>query len=141
MNKVEYIPGDLIMYNGKVCYISYWERSGVYGCQTVGGDITTFRFVKRNELKPIPITMQFLKKNGWKDDGTDYDYQLNGKLYLIAEYKDKKHKIIESVEVYNNLSPDSYDVGQDDFYLKTISNVHELQHLLFGLGLDSNMIV
>lgn len=46
------------------------------------------------------------------------------------------------LEAYNNIAPsDSYDVCQDDFYLGDISYVHDLQHLLFGLGLNSEMEV
>ncbi len=33
------------------------------------------------------------------------------------------------------------EVCQDDFYLGDISYVHQLQHLLFGLGLNSEMEV
>lgn len=63
----------------------------------------------------------------------------NGKV--LAFSKDRKVGCIE-LEVYNNIAPsDSCDVCQDDFYLGDISYVHDLQHLLFGLGLNSEMEV
>lgn len=145
MNKLEYIPGDLVMYKGNICEVRSSDngdkRHSQYCIIQVGKGIESLTFAHERELESIPLTSEILLKNGWKDDGTGYYYQLKDKLYLLVEYKDKKHKVIYSVEVYNNISPDSYDVGQDDFYLMTISYIHELQHLLFGLGLNSEMEV
>ena len=131
----KYIPGDWVRYigNNSPRYVQIWQVRENSLLLEDGYGTVDF-----SEVEPIPLTPEILEKNGWKNDGIGYDYQLKDKLYLLVEYKDKKHKVIYSVEVYNNVSPESYDVGQDDFYLMTISYVHELQHLLFGLGLDSN---
>ena len=133
MKTNKYIPGDWVKYRGNNSprYVQIWQVRENFLFLESGYGIVDF-----SEVEPIPLTLEILLKNGWKNDGIGYDYQLKDKLYLLVEYKDKEHKVINSVEVYNNVSPESYDVGQDDFYLMTISYVHELQHLLFGLGFD-----
>lgn len=135
MKNNKYIPGDWVKYigNNSPRYVQIWQVRENFLFLESGYGMVNF-----SEVEPIPLTPEILEKSGWKNDGIGYDYQLKDKLYLLVEYKDKKHKVIYSVEVYNNVSPASYDVGQDDFYLMTISYVHELQHLLFGLGLDSD---
>lgn len=136
-----YIIGDLVKSRGKVRKVI-----GVYNDDVMlekANDLSDSNneLVKAITLSGIELTPEILEKNGWKCDGIGYDYQLNDELYLIAKYKDKRHKIIESAIVYNNLSPDSYDVSQDDFYIRTISCLHQLQHLLFGLGYNPYMEV
>ena len=93
------------------------------------------------DIVPIPITQKILCKNKWEANDIDYDYSINDKLYFRAFPTDRKVGCIE-LEVYNNIAPsDSYDVCQDDFYLGDISYVHDLQHLLFGLGINHEMEV
>lgn len=92
------------------------------------------------DIFPIPITHKILCKNEWNANAIDYDYKIKDKLYFRA-FTDYKTGGVE-LEVYTNIAPsDSYDVCQDDFYLGTISYVHTLQHLLFGLGINHEMEV
>lgn len=166
MNKLEYIPGDFVMTNGvpigtakDVVYRVISSdptktlvrkdgtvQRGVVCLENIEGtklgdkgflfgDCTAW--VK--DIVPIPITQKILCKNKWEANAFDYDYSIKDKLYFRAFPTDKKAGCIE-LEIYNNIAPsDSYDVCQDDFYLGDISYVHDLQHLLFGLGLDSNL--
>lgn len=166
MNKLEYIPGDLVMTNGvpigtakDVVYrvtssdpTKTLERKdgtvlrGVVCLEnTEGTKLGDKGFLFGDcaawvkDVVPIPITQKILCKNKWEVNAIDYDYSIKDKLYFRAFPTDKKAGCIE-LEVYNNIAPsDSDDVCQDDFYLGTISYVHDLQHLLFGLGLDSNL--
>lgn len=93
------------------------------------------------DIVPIPITQKILSKNKWEVNAIDYDYSIKDKLYFRAFPIDRKEGCIE-LDVYNNIAPsDSYDVCQDDFYLGDISYVHDLQHLLFGLGINHEMEV
>lgn len=143
MKQTKYIPGDLVKFKGNICEIMSADngdkRHSQYSVIEVGKGILSFKFAHEREMEPIPLTSNILKKNGWKDDGW-YDFTYKDKLYLFSTEYDKKHNII-STEVHSNASPDSYDVCQDDFYLTTISCVHELQHLLFGLGINNEMEV
>lgn len=168
MNKLEYIPGDLVMTNGvpigtakDVVYrvissdpTKTLERKdgtvlrGVVCLENIEGTKLGDKgflfgdcaaWVK--DVVPIPITQKILCKNKWEVNAIDYDYSIKDKLYFRAFPTDKKAGCIE-LEVYNNIAPsDSDDVCQDDFYLGTISYVHDLQHLLFGLNINSEMEV
>ena len=166
--KQKYIPGDLVMTNGRpigtaknvvyrvvssdpsktlelnngtvlkgaVCLENLEgakiEDKGFLPCEC-------FAWVK--DIVPIPITQKFLCKNKWEANAINYDYSINDKLFFCAFPTDRKADCLE-LDVYNNIAPsDSYDVCQDDFYLGNILFVHQLQHLLFGLGLNSEMEV
>lgn len=168
MNKLEYIPGDLVMTNGvpigTAKDVVYRVTSsdptktlirkdgtvlrGVVGLENIEGTKLGDKgflfsdcaaWVK--DIVPIPITQKILCKNKWEVNAIDYDYSIKDKLYFRAFPTDKKAGCIV-LEVYNNIAPsDSCDVCQDDFYLGIITYVHNLQHLLFGLGINHEMEV
>lgn len=168
MNNLKYIPGDLVMTNGRpigtakdvVYRVVSSDPSktlelnngtvlkGVVLLENLEGAkiedkgflcCDSCAWVK--DIVPIPITQKFLCKNKWEANAINYDYSINDKLFFLAFPTDRKAGCLE-LDVYNNIAPsDSYDVCQDDFYLGNISFVHQLQHLLFGLGLNSEMEV
>lgn len=168
MNKLVYIPGDLVMTNGvplgtakDVVYrviSSDQTKTLVRKDGTVQRDIVRLENIEgtkfgdkgflfgdccawAKDIVPIPITQKILCKNKWEANAIDYDYSIKDKLYFRAFPTDKKAGCIE-LEVYNNIAPsDSCDVCQDDFYLGVISYVHDLQHLLFGLNINQEMEV
>jgi hypothetical protein len=82
--------------------------------------------VAEDRIMPIPLTPEFFKKNGWKKFkrpySRDYCYRRKGAPTL---------NIRSEKEVY-------FHWGDHD---KSITTVHQLQHLLFGLGLNSEMEV
>ena len=82
---------------------------------------------KEEELSPIPLVPAILEKNGWKKE-----------KYGIVYFK----KVSETL--YFRLIGKSYGwtlrCGNLDL-IKKVEFVHELQHLLFGLGLNSEMKV
>lgn len=167
MEKLEYIPGDLVMTNevplGTVKDVVYRVTSSDPSKTLKLDDGTVLKGVVRLEniegaefgdkgyllaeccawvkdIVPIPITHKILCKNEWKANAIEYDYSIKDKLYFRAFTYYKTGGVV--LEVYNNIAPsDSNDVCQDDFYLGDISYVHQLQHLLFGLGLNSEMEV
>lgn len=77
-------------------------------------------------LHPIPLTPDILKKNGWKKFKRPYssDYCYRRKGYPTLNIRSEK-------EVY-------FHWGDHD---KSVTTVHQLQHILFGLGLNSEMEV
>lgn len=167
MDKLEYIPGDFVMTNGvplgTVKDVVYRVTSSDPSKTLKLDDGTVLKGVVRLEniegaefgdkgyllaeccawvkdIVPIPITHKILCKNEWKANAIKYDYSIKDKLYFRAFTDYKTGGVV--LEVYNNIAPsDSNDVCQDDFYLGAISYVHDLQHLLFGLGLNSEMEV
>lgn len=130
MDKLEYIPGDLAFHYIPKTIIKKYVK--VYVCskqnalslEDMDGNLYDYW-----ELYPIPLTPEILEKNGWKDDGYDW-YRLPTKRAYLYITKD----ITTSGEFL-------VCVGLDRHNLASINFVHQLQHLLFGLGLNSEMEV
>lgn len=120
MNKLEYIRflnGDIVYIHGSVRVISSCD--GYYA--TYYDEDETLQEVNVNVIESIPLTTAILEKNGWehKDDVYFKDYPQR-KLVI---YDDKAYIINESCSLF----------------LCKVEFVHQLQHLLFGLGLNSEM--
>lgn len=77
--------------------------------------------VNRAELSGVPITQEFLKKNGWKKDDRGYGFR--------------------DIIFLNKDDFGSWAVGIGEDYILTIASIHQLQHLLFGLGIKNEMEV
>lgn len=121
-----YIPGDLVMAKDDVVMINEVENAAAYKDPFIYATCINKRksFYKQySELKPIPLTSEILEKNGWKKENVGYSTKNQDPIFL---YKD-------------NGGGWAVEIG--DEFISVISFVHQLQHLLFGLGLDSNMIV
>lgn len=125
----KYIIGDLVRYTSlykepiaEICEI----RETSYLIRYMNGN---FARVTNEEIKPIPLTPSILEKNGWKNDGYDL-YKLPTKrayLYITKDTKvNDEFLVCVSLDMHN---------------LASVSFVHQLQHLLFGLGLNSEMEV
>lgn len=156
MDKLEYIPGDLVMTNGvplgtakDVVYrVTSSDPSktlelddgtvlkGVVCLENIEGAEfgdkgyllgDSCAWVK--DIAPIPITPEILEKNGWKNDGYDW-YRLPTKRAYLYITKD-----------ITTLGEFLVCVGLDRHNLASINFVHELQHLLFGLGINHEMEV
>ncbi|RHG34645.1 hypothetical protein [Segatella copri] len=133
MDKLEYIPGDFIsVYVGVKKYIV--EVIGTenenevlsYQIKFPTGEI---QYADKDNIVPIPLTPEILEKNGWKNDGYDW-YKLPTKRAYLYITKD----IITLGEFL-------VCVGLDRHNLASINFVHQLQHILFGLRLNSEMEV
>lgn len=132
----KYIPGDIV-YNHKKEIIRitssylkgtklFYYRDGDYGC------------IREEAIKPIPLIPEILEKNGWKlhkhHERNSYD-DVSWSSY---------HKPAET-----NISLIFYQEEKAFFpflYAQEISEtpiryIHQLQHLLFGLELNSEMEV
>lgn len=80
------------------------------------------------ELKPIPLTKEILEKNGWiyRKDKLRWDGWKKNSLLLVQK------KLHNTFTVFiENLA--------DSIEFHNINYVHELQHLLWTLGLDDNL--
>lgn len=127
-----YIPGDLVMVDNdivKVMAISvnyFLKIINNYDVMFHSGNVYKY---SPNELKPIPITPEILEKNGWKDDGYDW-YRFPTKRAYLYITKD-----------ITTLGEFLVCVGLDRHNLASISFVHQLQHLFFGLGVKHEMEV
>ena len=125
MDKLEYIPGDLVYTHGSLRIISNCDC--YYA--TYYDENESLQEVNVNVIEGIPITPEILEKNGWKNDGYDW-YRLPTKRAYLYITKD-----------ITTLGEFLVCVGLDRHNLASVNFVHQLQHLLFGLGLNSEMEV
>lgn len=92
-------------------------------------DSSTTYSISNNAIRPIPLTSEILEKNGWKKSKINdcaYFYYKDG-LFLTYTSKDGKFWF------------DDFDYSSS--ICVELPYIHSLQHLLFGLGLNSEMEV
>lgn len=72
-------------------------------------------------LSPIPLTKETLKKNGWTYYGTQKYWEYIGEFTFTLVHREGRGFEIEQIPY------------------KTFQYVHELQHILWALGMDDNL--
>lgn len=113
----KYIKDDIVMYDNRIHTI----------IDTIGLNNYELSYVRhpvnQAELSGFPLTHEILEKNGWehKDDVYFKDYPQR----KLVTYDDKAYIINESCSLF----------------LCKVEFVHQLQNILFGLGLNSEMEV
>ena len=135
-NKLEYIPGDLVMVKKSALQFAKDKIFKVISSLSGGflkvvmlNDSSTTYSISNNAIRPIPLTTEILDKNGWKKSKINdcaYFYYKDG-LFLTYTSKDGKFWF------------DDFDYSSS--ICVYIPYVHSLQHLLFGLGINSEMEV
>ena len=151
MNRIEYIPGDLVMTDG----VPLGTAKGVVYRVTVTDPNKTLRLKDGTVLKgvvclnniecaelgdkgylmcecyawvkdivPIPLTPEILEKNGWEHDEEVYWKVYHDNIKIVVT-KNKANVINESCCIL----------------LNSVPFVHILQHLLFGLDINSDIEV
>ena len=128
MNKLEYIRflnGDIVYIHGSVRVISSCD--GYYA--TYYDEDETLQEVNVNVIEGIPLTTAILEKNGWKKSKINdcaYFYYKDG-LFFTYTSKDGKFWF------------DDFDYSSS--ICVYLPYVHSLQHILFCLGLNSEIDV
>lgn len=127
-NKLEYIPGDLVFHYIPKTTIKKYVK--VYVCSTNNAlsleDMDGNLYDYIGVLYPIPLTPEILEKNGWKlSHGFYWSPNEEGAGVGLSS---------QTGYVWN-----AY-IGRNPLR-SNINNVSDLQHLLFGLGLNSEMEV
>ena len=123
--KQKYIVGDVVMYDNKIMVIKEPIDGSHFDlfCPKEG---LVYRLVDIDEIKPIPITSEILEKNGW---------MLYHIFYRFISKECLKLRLLK----FDNYSWDAC-IGGNVIRINMCS-VSDLQHLLFGLGLNSEMEV
>lgn len=137
MDKLEYIPGDLVMVKesalqftkDKIFKVISSLRSGFVKVVMLNDSSTTYS-ISNNAVRPIPLTSDILEKNGWKKEKYHDWYMLTLERNLLY--------IVEGTGIDGAWS---VCVGLNMSNIASISFIHQLQHLLFGLELNSEMEV
>lgn len=128
MEKLEYIPGDLVKFATNTYTIVNFEENFLQNkiCYAlISTNSTKTAFVAERDILPIPLTPEILEKNGWREEKGDY---INDNYHI---------KLCEKIDGYS-----AYKVVNDTIvWLRDVKSVSNLQHLLFGLGLNSEMEV
>lgn len=131
-NKLEYIPGDLVMVKKSALQFAKDKIFKVISSLSGGflkvvmlNDSSTTYSISNNAIRPIPLTPEILEKNGWKSINGKYALKIKNANYVVLEFTE------DGIYTYIN----------ENTMLFTIKYIHELQHLLFGLGLNSEMEV
>ena len=107
--KQEYIIGDVVMYDNKIMVIKE-PGDGIFFDLSCPEEKLVYCCVRVEDIKPMPLTSEILEKNGWKWDGQDF-------VGVCLLYPEGNYFVF-------------------DAFRTKIKYVHQLQHLLFGLGLD-----
>lgn len=161
MNKLEYIPGDLVMTNGlplgtakDVVYrVTSSDPSktlklddgtvlkGVVCLENIEGTeigdkgylfCDCCAWVK--DIVPIPLTPEILEKNGWVKD--THHHCLDE---IPAEAYEKKDFPLTYFNV--TFGKKRIQASHDSLFVRNLKYVSDLQHLLFGLGINHEMEV
>ena len=115
----EYIKGDIVMYDNKIHTIM----------DTLGVNNYELSYVEHPvhqlELSGVPITPEILEKNGWKSINGKYALKIKIANYVVLEFTE------DGIYAYIN----------EKTMLFTIKYIQELQHLLFGLGINHEIEV
>lgn len=124
-----YIPGDLVYFGGEKAKVWFRNPSAddsIY-VRVIenGGENRIWNASLKEEICPIPLTPEILEKNGWKSINGKYALKIKNANYVVLEFTE------DGIYIYIN----------ENTMLFTIKYIHELQHLLFGLGLKREMEV
>ena len=112
MNKLRYIPGDLVYQK---------DDEGHWNIRSLSA--LNLALINYKDIKPIPLTHEILEKNGWK------------KLY--EKFFEKN---VNNIRLTIEFSENIY-IAINRIFIMEIHYIHELQHLLFGLGINHKMEV
>lgn len=143
-NKLEYIPGDLAFHYIPKTTIKKYVK--VYVCSINNAlsleDMDGKLYDYIGELYPIPLTPEILEKNGWVKEVMSRGVKNSHWVYTkpdIEEYGYFPIYIEKGIGDEFDVYPfTDNNVCNQIAYIKY---VHQLQHLLFGLGLNSEMEV
>lgn len=159
MNKLEYIPGDIVKIEygkatGKIGFVTntFLRRKGCYslvvfiGKGFQGSSKDDWIQTYNDEVSPIPLNTEILEKNGWnKSIGWSYvgseerGYQFSKELDDKWDELDRMTYGDLQICQCENLRDWSYINECNHYFRFEFTYVHELQHLLYALHIDSNL--
>lgn len=124
MDKLEYIQGDLVKFATNTYTIVNFEENFLHNkiCYAlISTNSTKTAFVANRDILPIPLTTEILEKNGWEHKDDVY----------FKEYPHRKLVVMDG---------NAYIINEScSLFLCKAEFVHELQHLLYALHIDSNL--
>lgn len=120
----KYIEGDIVEYDNKVMVIKE-PRDGSHFDLSCPKEGLVYCLVDIDEIKPVNLTQEILEKNGWKVSS-------ECKWIYVKE---------DNVKIFRLLDDIHYAAYIGFVRLLEFQYIHQLQHLLFGLGINHEMEV
>lgn len=136
MDKIKYIPGDIVTIETestkpKVVRVSNVDEDSVIYCEG-WGEVCFY-----DEIKPIPLTKDILLRNGWKVSRDSLLLKIDDNVTLGIVFA-FNHKVCY-IRATNDIIHKEQNFAR--LKLSVVDFVSDLQHVLFGIGLDSNIII
>lgn len=120
----KFIIGDIVEYNNKIMVIKE-PRDGSHFDLSCPKEGLVYCLVDVDEIRQVMITPEILDKNGWRKEEENY---FNDSYHIFLECKYEKYSAYKVV--HNNV-----------VWLRDVRSVSDLQHLLFGIGINHEMEV
>lgn len=145
MDKLEYICGDLVKFATNTYTIVNFEENFLHSkiCYAlISTNSTKTTLVADRDILPIPLTPEILEKNGWKKEVMSRGVKNSHWVYTKTDIEEYGYFPIY-IEKGIGKEFDVYPFTDNNVckQIAYIKYVHQLQHLLFGLGLNSEMEV
>ena len=136
---MEYIEDDIVKYNDKIMVIKE-PRDGSHFDLFCPKEGLVYCLVDVDEIKPVNLTPAMLEKNCWDKEEKDGSVFSLSEAFMGGDENDEDN--YTCFQLYYQNKKDGWVIDMRGEPLKfEIHYVHELQHLLFGLGLNSEMEV
>ena len=127
-----YMVGDIVYSHGFICIVcSIYPFNIDYSYDLKVIDGQSLGKICQNDIMHVHIWEEFLKKNGWTC------YRSEGECFGHRWYKHQEYPFTLRYNNFLGICGVSFNDGKDDTVM--IKGVDELQHILFGLQLDSNL--
>ena len=131
--KQEFIIGDIVMYKNRIHTI----------IDTLGLNNYELSYVRHSvnqaELSGVPLTLEILERNGYsREDGA---FGVSPDFKKIINDPARKKGYITCLSIYPVFDNDEFSFFYNNQKLAIIHYVHELQHILYGLKINSEMEV
>ena len=135
----KYIIGDIVEYSNKVMVVKE-PRDGSHFDLSCSKEGLVYCLVDIDEIRPVNITPAILEKNGWDKEEKDVSVFSLSEAFMGGDEDDEDN--YTCFQLYYQNKKDGWVIDMRGEPLKfEIHYIHELQHLLFGLGLNSEMEV
>ncbi len=153
MDKLEYIPGDLVMVKESALQFAKDKIFKVISSLSGGflkvvmlNDSSTTYSISNNAIRPILLTPEILEKNGWNKSTSWFYVGSEERGYQFSKELDDKWDELDRM-TYGDLQISQCENLRDWDYINECNHyfrfeftyVHELQHLLYALHIDSNL--
>lgn len=137
---MKYIVGDLVQYVTTDIYrVEYCEGTSLGKNVYCLCGINSGRksFIRECNIVPIPLTSEILEKNGWILSGDSWLLKINDDITLgILFFKDI---VVCYVRATNEVTHKEHNFQR--IKLGELHYLHQLQHILFGLGINPEIKV